>query len=350
MTSNPANVRIEMNKNFMHINEGPLNDPENAKFKERVIKVVKSDRKSAISDNDTKEFQSNYMTYNLANETTLTYMLVPLMMKASFSAPDVDDNGNPISEAKVRWFFDQGVVASCNQLFKPYRLPHALMNVPTLPAKMVKDHYDKCDALTTPKPDFSYGIERNKLPQPPLNVVVSAETEELLDVAPQRDVFFNWENKCGQGDLNVCENQAAKDSAAVILASRKLLERTGRPMKAGIDEDTYTYAATNDNKVLEIFVAYAWVPPDLSHVRFHMDSICRVPFTMADVRDQPNTLANLRKPLHNIIEWGSVSRMGALRKRYEALWAFEAEAFARLVDEKAKDEEGKSAKRKKGPF
>ncbi|KAL8676825.1 MAG: hypothetical protein Q9186_006700 [Xanthomendoza sp. 1 TL-2023] len=351
MTTNPANIRQELKRNYMYVNSGLLNRPEHARFKERVTKVVRSDRKSVVSDEDKKQFQSNYNTYNLANEATLTYMLVPLIMKPSFTAPDVDDDGNPIGEAKVRWFDDVGVVASMDQLFESYCLPHELMNVPNLPQKMRKDHFDKSGTLKSPKPDFSYGIERDRLPQAPNTIAVSPETNLLLDVAPYRNVFFNWENKSGQGSLAVCENQALMDSSAVILASRELLARIGETKQAGIDEDTYVYAATNNNKLLEVFVAYAWVPSDCSRVEFHMESIASVPFTISDIRDDPDVLVNLRKLLHNIIEWGAVTRMGALKRRYDRLWAWEARRFAEdmaaVAKEQQQEEEAKSAKRKK---
>ena len=345
MANNPQNIRKELNENYMFVNVRLINKPENAKFKERVMKIVKSDRTSTVSEEDNKNFKNNYMTYSQDNEAAITAMLLPYVIKPQFSAQDVDDEGNPVGDITVRGWVEQGIVASTNCLFAPGRLPHALMNAPKATQSMIEKHFQESNALTTPKPDYAYGISENKLPQPPFDIAIPGEIKSLLNVAPKRDIFFVWENKSGQGDLMKCENQAIKATSAVIYAARQLLDHTGQVRTPGIDEDTYIFAATNNNNTLQIFVAYAWVPSDCSHVEFHMDSLMSVPFTINDVEDTPMTLANMRKPMHNIIEWGSITRMPALRRRYDKIYTFAREEFMRRVEVEEKAEASEAAEK-----
>lgn len=352
MTTNPETIRQELAENFMFIGSGYLNDPVNAEFREKIMKVMKSDRKSVVSEEEQMDFDLNYKTYKLANEATLSFMLVPIMMKPSLTAQDVDNEGQPFGEFKTRGFIQQGVITSVNRDFKAYCLPHRLMNLTNVPENMVKEHYDKTKALTTPRPDFAYGISEDKLPKEPSHILVSKDLREILATTPTRDVFLIWENKSGGGILMVSENQALRDVAVVIYAKRKLHRRTGRADTPGIDTDTFIYAATNDNGRLDFWVGYAWLPEDLSRVEFHMEKIGSIDFKLNEVEKDAKLLAGIRKPLHNIIEWGSITRMPALQRFYDDLWDSEAEVFERSL-EKAREAaakaeaEGKGGKRKK---
>ncbi len=55
-------------------------------------------------------------------------------------------------------------------------------------------------------------------------------------------VFHAKENKSGRDSQIESSNQALRDSAPIVLASRQLLQRRGRRTEPGIDEATYIYA------------------------------------------------------------------------------------------------------------
>ncbi|KAL8707652.1 MAG: hypothetical protein Q9220_007355 [cf. Caloplaca sp. 1 TL-2023] len=355
MANDPEAVRKELNENFMFIDSSArhLNHPHNTKFKEKVTKVIKSDRKSIVSEGDKAMFDDYYKTYKLANEATLTFLLVPLMMPQQLTVQDVNEDGQPCGAFKTRNFVEQGVMTTLDRLFTPYCLPHRLLYSSDVPHTMIKKYFDDRPALTTPKPDFAYGLAENKIPRPPPNVVVSEKVRLLLGVAPTAETFFDWENKSGRGVIMISENQALRGVSALILAKRQLQEHIGRDTVPGIDQETYVYAATNDNARLNFYVAYAWVPQDLSHVEFHMDKIGSIEFDINDLEKNPNTLADIRKPLHNIIEWGSITRIPEMNQFYKKLWEVEAEANARDLEkareEAAKaEEESKPGKKRKG--
>ncbi|KAL8918612.1 MAG: hypothetical protein Q9208_007256 [Pyrenodesmia sp. 3 TL-2023] len=342
MATSPDTIRKELAANFMFINCGHLNHPDNGEFKAKVTKIMRSDRKSAVSEEDTNDFEENYKTYKLSNEPTLTFMLVPIMMKPKITAQDVNQDGEPCGEFKTRGFVQQGVRTSVDRLFQRYCLPHALMNSPNVPPHLIKSHFDKSNALTTPKPDFSYGLSEDRLPKAPSDIAISEKIKRLLDIATIREVFFVWENKSGGGILMKCENEALRDVSAVIYAKRQLYEHIGRANQPGIDKQTYVYAATSDNRTLDFWVAYAWIPEDLSRVEFHMEKIQSINFSMDELERDPNTLANIRKPLHNIIEWGSIVRVPQLEQFYSKLWEVERGVFNRAL-EKAREEEAEEA-------
>ncbi|KAL8904763.1 MAG: hypothetical protein Q9207_003057 [Kuettlingeria erythrocarpa] len=350
MATSPANIRESLSENYMFIERGYLNHPDNGEFKDKVMKVTRSDRKSAVSEKDSEAFEKTYKTYKLTNEATLTHFLIPVMVKTELTAQDCNQDSEPYGEFKTRDFIDQGVRTALNELFAPYCLPHALMNRPEAPRSMTEDHFNDTKALTTPKPDFVYGLSEDALPKAPSDIKVSKAISSLLKVAPIRDVFFVWENKSGGGILMKCENDAVRDVSAIIYAKRQLYEYLGRANEPGIDKQTFVYAATNDNRKLDIWVAYAWMPEDLSRVEFHMEKIGSIDFSMDELEQDPNTLANIRKPLHNIIEWGSIARIPELRRFYDELWEVERGVFNRAL-EKAREEEAReeaeSSKKKK---
>ncbi|KAL8912032.1 MAG: hypothetical protein Q9171_002885 [Xanthocarpia ochracea] len=345
MATSPGTIRKELAENFMFIGCGHLNHPDNIEFKGKIMKVMKSDRKFTVSEEDIEDFEENYKTYKLSEQPTLTFALVPIMMKPKITAQDVNQDGEPCGEFKTRSFIQHGVIFSVDQLFELYCLPHALMNNPKVPRLMIQEHFDRSKALTTPKPSISYGLSEDRLPKAPSDIIVSETINQLLNFASIREIFFVWENESGGGILINCENEVLKAVSALIYAKRQLYEYIGRANKSGIDQQTFVYAATNDNTTLYFWVAYAWMPDDLSRVEFHMERIGSIDFRMEGLKPDPNALANIRKPLHNIIEWGSIARIPELKQFYRKLWEIELAVFNRKLEEKeeeAREEEAKA--------
>ena len=339
MMTSPEHVRKQLKKDYMFIDKGHLNDSGNADFKKMVMKVMETDRTSAVSEKDKARFEKNYKKYKHFNEATFVYMLLPTMMGDEFTAQDVNEDGQGEGDYKERHFADQGVLCARDHLFnEKYCLPHRDMNIPDLANSTLKDYFDNSAHMTTPKPDFVYGLCEDGLPSPPSDIKYSKEVDTLLNLAPLQEVFFVWENKSGGGNMIKCGNDALKDTSALIYARRKLNMLMGYPKEPGIDQATYMYAAINNYTTIEYYVAYAWLPEDLSRVEFCMDNIGGDIFTVRELQDNGHVLPSLRKPLHNIIEWGSVIRMPKLKRFYDELWAFER-ARTNRSQQQAKEEE-----------
>lgn len=330
--------REELAENFMYVDCGHLE--ENDDFQKMVVKVLKSDHKSVVTDEDRKAFELTYDTYKFFNDATLTFMLVPIMMKPNITAQDVDDAGKPCGEFQPCDFYQQGVLYSVKEQFKGYCLPYRLITVPDVPNTLVQEYYDTAKALT-PKPDFAYGLIEHVLPGAPSDIIVSPELEALLKTTPVREIFFIWESRSSgrTSDRLTYESQALRDTAAVIYLKRKLFAYIGRASEKGIDTETFIYAATNEQALLHLWVAYAWLPEDLSRVEFCMDMISSTLLPSGGGFDNdPNTLVNIRKRLHNIIEWGSLERMPDLVRFYTKLWDVERGVSNRTMVMKAEVE------------
>ncbi|KAL8880263.1 MAG: hypothetical protein Q9198_002295 [Flavoplaca austrocitrina] len=347
MADNSAYVRKELAHNFMFMDRRYLHDPENTNFKEKVVKVMKSDRHSGVSGKDAKHFKENLGAYKNDNENTLVQAILPIMMKEEFSAQDVNERGEVEGDQKERSFIEAGVKYQVNQLYNNrYCLPHQFMNVVPLTESKVHQHFDSKKYMTTPKPDYLYGLNRPELSAPPPDILLSVGLDALLDIAGVRNVFLVWENKSGGGDLIKCGNDALKDSSALILAHRKVNALKGRASKPGIDKDTYMYTAINDNHRIEYYVAYAWMPEKLDRVEFCMEMIGYQDFTHDEDMQAHTILTSVRKVLHNIIEWGSVKRIPELQNFYQELYAAERARFEQSAKE-AKAEAGQSSKKQK---
>ncbi|KAL8833943.1 MAG: hypothetical protein Q9176_007740 [Flavoplaca citrina] len=345
MATNPETVRENLREHFMFVDRGHLkNDPD---FKKMIIKIMETDRTSVVSEEDIKRFDENYKTYKNSNEATLVHALLPIMMGDELTSQSVNEDGHGEGDFKERSFIDLGVVYRIEQLFnEKYCLPHSAMNVPDLPPGTMRALYDSKPYLTTPKPDIVYGIQKDKLPSRPIDLVPSEQVAKLLDHASIREVFFVWENKSGGGNIMKCGNDALKDTSALIFARRQLYEFMGRPSSPGIDKDTYLFAAINDNIRIEFFIAYAWLPKDLSHVEFCMDRIGGEDFAINELEDNRTILPCLQKPLHNIIEWGSVTRMAQVKKFYQELHQAERKMSDKIIEE-AKEAEAEAKKNPK---
>ena len=311
-----------------------LDRPEFKSFKDRVEKAVKTKRKSDVALEEEQEYLETFRMYRNKNEAALTYAITPFINKPKLTVEDVDQDGNP--KYMIRGYPAQGVIVVPNEEFARNRLPNMWMYSPDATETYIRQKMSVSEALTTPKPDFAYGIVQDKLPKPPLGVTLSAETQALLDIASEREIFLVWENKSDAGNLIKCENQAARDGAALNFATLQLLDRIGETRKPGIHEDAYVYAATNNNKLLSIWICYVYIPPDPNAaVEFHMDIIDTLDMDApaGEDKNDPKVLANLRRPIHNIVEWGSMGRLSRVRSRYDKIFEWERGQLRRDVEQ-----------------
>ena len=327
-------IQKELADHFILREKRVLDRPEFKFFKDRVEKAVKTKRKSDVAAEEEQEYRETFQMYKNKTEAALTYAITPLINKPKLTVEDVDEDGNP--KYIIRGYPAQGVIVVPNQEFARNRLPNMRMYSPDASDTYIRQKMSASEALTTPKPDFAYGIVQDKLPKPPLGVTLSAETQVLLNIASEREIFLVWENKSGAGNLIKCENQAARDGAALNFATLQLLDRIGETRKPGIHEDAYVYAATNKNALLRIWICYVYIPQDPNAaVEFHMDRIDKVDMDApaGEDKDDPKVLANLRRPIHNIIEWGSIGRLSRVRSRYDKIFEWERGQLRRDVEQ-----------------
>lgn len=65
----------------------------NTNFKKLVIKVIETDRTSAISKKEIERFDKKYEKYQYSNKATFVYILLPIIIGDEFTAQDVNKDG-----------------------------------------------------------------------------------------------------------------------------------------------------------------------------------------------------------------------------------------------------------------
>ncbi|KAL8649962.1 MAG: hypothetical protein Q9226_005349, partial [Calogaya cf. arnoldii] len=113
MTNSPADVRKELEKNYMYISRGYLNESDNTDFKKKVMKVIESDRRSAVSDLDAKRFKELLGAHKNDNEdSTRSFHNRPLTPR--------------VSKPNLKWDARQSKQTSTHgNLIYPWYLPTA---------------------------------------------------------------------------------------------------------------------------------------------------------------------------------------------------------------------------------
>lgn len=182
-------------------------------------------------------------------------------------------------------------------------------------------------AMTNPRPDKTFALHQEKSKyQWPCDFTMPANIEAMLQIMRScHHPFLVIEGKSCRGSIAEARNQACRDGAILVNADRQLRAHLNMPDVVGADLRTFVFSATLSPEVLEINVHWAEVPdnrqdpksPDKPWRRptYHMNNV----FTKALADKDPGTLGKLRKPLHNILDWGVGKRFESLEPLYDAI-------------------------------
>ena len=298
-------------------------------FKQHALRVISTERPSGAKDKSVRKFQEKQEYYQDANEDTIIYNLLQLIIKperrvtkeASVQDSNVKDDEHSYT---VEDWWDDGLAVEVNRQFRKTMLPNAYLDQ-GLEAVIAKA-LAKDDGMKDPKPDFIFGIKTDKYPRPD----GTQHTNPLLAIVPKmHNAFLLVEGKSEKGEMSQAENQACRGGATLVNAARTLLAELGRKDVVGPDYDTYVYSVTMDAKVMDVWVNWAQVNED-GVARFHMNMIASKSLT------DDGALPYLRRTLHNILDWGCIERSEMLKERYDMLYAHEKKVFEqRLADNQA---------------
>lgn len=295
-------------KNYGHLKKYPT-------FETLVNEVADQERPSGVKPGSAHAFKEDIDYGHDQNEVTLMLNLLPLIMKDARSVkPDIYKDEQ---DYEVRAFRAEGVWKAGDRQFRAGHLPNTIVNAGT--EDKIAKALEKSDGMTNPKPDFTYGFKSNQY-QPPLDTRVRRSTHHLLEVTPGMYApFFLIEAKSGEGFMSQAENQASRAGAAIVNATRKLLDEIGIADTFGADERTFVYSATINDGVMEFWVHWAEVLayPDGKKAFFHMDHI------ESQSLRQRGALTVLRRICHNIMDWGTLTRRQMLQERFRLLWVRE---------------------------
>ncbi|KAL9041536.1 MAG: hypothetical protein Q9214_004077 [Letrouitia sp. 1 TL-2023] len=305
---------------------------ENQEFVSYVQRIIGQDRFSPPRDASVKKLKSKVQHYATSNEATWLMHVLPILIKDSFTRKDGRGEGFTTHE-----WDDYGLFITKEQNFVGTVLPQKY-NELNLPADLV-DALRKKDGVVNPRPDICYGLRKQNLSElKPDHLVFTETTDLLLEISPGMHFpFLVIEGKGPKGTLMDAENQAQRAGACLLNAQRILLSRANESKAVGPDTRTFLFSATPGSDVIHIWVHWAEGRAGRS-TRFHMNRV----FTKTVFEE--DSLAAIRRVLHNILQWGLIDRATHHRTLYKTI----CDSEPRLWDELAKDfEEAKEAEMEK---
>ena len=292
-------VRSELAEQGMYINNKEAYKSHHG-FREWVEDIVLSKRSSQMRQASAKQI-STWMSENaVADEKSYYTGLKPLVIKASRTVATAKRNLDNQLLKQARSFASDGLDVKENDMFTKHVLPVRF------------ESKEKQLGLSTPQPDFAYGLKIPQFPDPTAPVL-SQEAKSLIKVSPQlRHAFFVIENKGCERSIEEAENQAIRSGATMVAARRRLNDMASQNLEpAGKECDVATTAASPlgpDRS--SIAFSCAWIPQMANifvHwseergdgvVLYHMNRIRG--YLMEDEEHQ----ADFRADVHSILDYG----------------------------------------------
>ena len=324
-------------------------------FRSMVEGVLHSGRGSTMKPESAKRVIEHHQYYYNANESSVLQNIIPLIMKKEYmryvnseseaaetaekAVENTEDRGTP-SDEEQQWvsreWFSDGVATTMNRDFRRTLFPN--QGYAELDPDVVK-FLAKEDGMTTPRPDYCFGLRTDRLTVP-VNVALSSEVKTLLGVAPSMEhAFFIIEGKSNKGSMGEAQNQARRGGATLVNAGRKLFEYIGDADVSGADTRTFVYSATAAPGLIEINVHWAEVLQDRT--------LYRMTYLKSYAFQDEDQLPGLRAALNNILSWGCIDRLASLEAFREKLYTFESNETAQSAAQLAESTRYKGQKRQR---
>ncbi|KAI4140735.1 MAG: hypothetical protein LQ341_003728 [Variospora aurantia] len=363
-SSNPPNkVRSHMEAHGMFIDNDLWDQPEMQTFRARVERVAEVSRPSGRKPQSEIKWQKRVKNLESYNEATMLDHILPMLRKDGRQVPDASgpltlldapqhaaqnapqnapqNASHDPPDFHLEWedFEDSGLDWTQDQQFKSTYLPNAYAGVDY--SDDIAKALAKGSGVKNPKPDCAFGFNI-KFIQPPSHqdALLRPQTWDLLNAIPSLHyVFFLIEAVQSAGDRAKATNQVCRDGTVAVRLQRLILEAIGKDvMKPGLDDQTYVYTATVTEGVMEFWVNFAYVHVDESnrpYTRYYMEHIYTNAFRA------PDALLYLRRVCHNILDWGTRSRLQTVQQRSNDMYNFEKTAIA---EDAAKSKQQSQAK------
>ena len=320
----PKWVKMRMVFHHIYRQSSAFERDDYREFRQRVFAPIAPERGSAVKPGENEALKKIYKTcVNIgATEATFKREMLDHIIKKDFNVlavPGDDSKGiKPVFES--RSVLGGGVFSQAEQPLRRGFLPH---NYPTTFSP--KDIAGKLtiDGMHNSVPDTTWGYLGQDLDPISEGATTQDYTNSLLTICPGLFCpFFILEVKVDNGSMEVCRNQAARRCATIVSVMRELLRKLGRRKDTlGPDENTYIYCATMSTDFIEWWVGWAEVCEG-ERVSWHMNKL------RTELFDQENPLLVMRRAMHNIMEWGLMTRLPIIKKLVSELQAKEGPQLA----------------------
>lgn len=287
-------------------------------FQKDAEALLNRGRASAMKAESVEHIESWIEKNYTRPEDDIMWQLLPMIVPEKSSAPGAD-----AGVYNVKWFSEDGSVVSRNQQFLtdllPFRQTDAEKKI--LTKSLVKELFP---GMTNAKPDFTYGIREEQHPDI-RSERYTPHTRALMAVAPYLvHPFLIVEGKSSNGSMTDAENQAIRGGATLVNARRMLNAKANMCDALGPDKKSFVFTVTMDTDLARIWINWCEIQSmegvdgkEELYETFHMNSL-----DAFMLRGQRNNLAEMRKVLHNVIDWGLWGRMkeikGVMTRVFEA--------------------------------
>lgn len=317
---NAFNIGQEMAEHGMAFKSQAFDDfPE---FAEKVRSIVGAPRSCEMDPASARKIQQHLDFYGRTNEATLMHMVFPLLIKNGYNL--VKDRADFSEEEKkvlkengsiYRDFFtNERIVTILDCEFERTYVPSKYSD-PVFEHKLAKVlRKNASQALSNPKPDFTFGLEQTKIPRSNNNPL-PLQIRTLLGIAQfMFDPYLIVEAKSTDGDLADAQNQARRGGATLVHANRLLRNTIGilqEEDEKGPDYESFVFSITMSPDVLEVWVH--WYQGPASVQIYHMNKIETISLSGYD------SLNSIRQALHNIQQWSVEDRLEGRRPLFDAI-------------------------------
>ena len=310
-------------------------------FKNKVLGIINDERLSTMKKKQVSKFTKLHRDVEMLNERTFMESLLPLIVKRKYTGKkDLEDGElaklnemlenveGPAREAlekeyihTTKEWIDDGLRVTMDAEFRNTLLPNKYFELGF--QNGLARVLAKKEGMKNPKPDYAYGIRPDYFTRP-TEVVIAPETLATLGIAPNLyHTFFLIEGKSENGSMGDARNQACRGGATLVNAGRMLRDMVGFEDTEGPDESTMVFSATMTPGHMQIWVHWAEVAKDKT-VLFHMNKFASKLF------DDEEHVISLRRILHNILQWGCVSRRADHIVFHEKLCEYQKQKTADL--------------------
>ena len=313
-------------------------------FRKEVETMVFGDRGSAMRTQSLQSIKIWRMQNATKDEKTFFAGLIPKVLSTRSFGQEVEREASSFYE-------DDGLDKREDCLFVKNLLP------------LRSDYAEAASqGVTTPKPDFVYGLKVPQFPRPDAPIL-RPETKAEIGVAPGiKHAFFSIDNKSAQQSIEAAENQAMRAGATMVNARRFLNRKAAkgkvRPVINQATDTTATTAGTDaahDAAMRDPFVTHtaatpsatpaeqvtetteeaigvdtnsfaftcSWVP-QMANLHVHWFELCRdgskvyhMNLLRGYLMSNKDHLADFRKDIHNILDYGVSTKRKEILKQLE---------------------------------
>ena len=316
-------------------------------FEDMTRSILTGERGSTMKQGSAEHIVRWIRENKTRSEETIMAQLVPLIIPASRKVPkaEIQTSGVGIQTREtdvrpadgpqtyeIKFFSDDGALVNISRQFTRDVLPTWLKAEDQAELRMM---LAKEPGMSTPKPDYTYGIRENQHPDIHTQRF-SDYTRTLMAIAPEMvHPYFIVEGKTAKGDLADAENQAIRGGAALVYTRRLLNAKARIKDVVGPDRNSFVYSMTMDTNIARIWLNWCEVlvkkkkqngdeddgegPPAVEELyeTYHMNALYTA------LLENEEMLTELRKRLNNIIDWGCIQRVTEIEKLLSRIYRIE---------------------------